>query len=388
MLLLILLLYSSFCSQASSGAPLTSYQFLRLGPRDPDTTLSVDTNYRSTPEIIWTCLATTFMCTWVSVHPNVSRGTSRWDNLRDRFILFGWTLLAPELVLVFAYRQWEGVRLLRKLHGEEWGRVQCHFIQMGGVVIKHKGQLRAIELSKVEEHKLGDVINRSSLREADLLDRSKGDELSKGLVVIQTTWFIISCCARAIQRLTITNLEVITLAYAALNGIMYFFWWNKPLNVRVPMEIEIKDEDLFNQVSRVRLPEEEESERARTIMDIMSLPWTLARTTVRYFARTTSKLSGSNVKKVNPLYYTFQGRDLTIGGKQPLKGMLKSFAITSLKASAFGAIHCIAWSFPFPTTVARDLWRVSSVYCAASPWLILVISVLSFSVFQDNFLCV
>jgi hypothetical protein len=47
-----------------------------------------------------------------------------------------------------------------------------------------------------------------------------------------------------------TNLEVITLAYAALNGMMYFFWWDKPLNVRVPVEVEVEDETLFTQVSR------------------------------------------------------------------------------------------------------------------------------------------
>ncbi|KAJ2929049.1 hypothetical protein H1R20_g8042, partial [Candolleomyces eurysporus] len=255
-MLLLILLYSSFCSEASSGAPLASYQLLHLAPREPDTTVSVDTNYRSTAEIIWTCLATTFMCTWVSVHPNVSQGSRWWDNMRDRLILFGWTLLAPELVLVFAYRQWEGVRLLRKLHGEEWGRVQCHFIQMGGVVISHEGQVRPIELSKVEEKKLDEVIDRSRVVEAEILDRSKGDELSKGLVVIQTTWFIICCCARAIQKLTITNLEVITLAYAALNGMMYFFWWDKPLNVRLPVEVEVKDKNTFDRVSR-----EEKSEK-------------------------------------------------------------------------------------------------------------------------------
>ena len=120
-------------------------------------------------------------------------------------------------------------------------------------------------------------------------------------------------------------------------------------------------------------------------MDIISLPWTLARDTVRYFAKTTSKLSGSNIKNVNPLYYTFQGLDEKITGEHPLKAMLTSFAITSLMASVFGAIHLIAWSFPFPTTVARDLWRGSSIYSAASPWLILIISILSFSVFKQKF---
>jgi hypothetical protein len=102
----------------------------------------------------------------------------------------------------------------------------------------------------VGEKALDKVIPRSRVVKAEILDRSKGDELSKGLVVIQTTWFIISCCARAAQHLMITNLEAITLAYAALNGMMYFFWWDKPLNVRVPVEVELEDETLFTQVSR------------------------------------------------------------------------------------------------------------------------------------------
>ncbi|RXW14580.1 hypothetical protein EST38_g11274 [Candolleomyces aberdarensis] len=132
---------------------------------------------------------------------------------------------------------------------------------MGSVVISHEGQVRPIELSKVEEKKLDEVIDRSRVVEVEILDRSKGDKLSKGLVVIQTTWFIISCCARAIQRLTITNLEVITLAYAALNGMMYFFWWDKPLNVRLPVEVEVKVKDT-DRVSREEKSEKEpEGER-------------------------------------------------------------------------------------------------------------------------------
>jgi hypothetical protein len=114
-------------------------------------------------------------------------------------------------------------------------------------------------------------------------------------------------------------------------------------------------------------------------MDIISLPWTLSRATVRYFARTASKLSGSNIKNVNPLYYTFQGLAKESTGERS-RGMPGSFIIASFMASVFGALHLIAWSFPFPTTIARDLWRASSIYSAASPWVILFISYITFSV--------
>jgi hypothetical protein len=67
---------------------------------------------------------------------------------------------------------------------------------MGGVVLKHGAEVRPIELSMVGGKTLDKIVPRSRVVEAEILDRSKGDELSKSLVVIQTTWFIISCCAR------------------------------------------------------------------------------------------------------------------------------------------------------------------------------------------------
>lgn len=146
--------------------------------------------------------------------------------------------------------RWSSFNLSWSLGKDKWGRVQCHFIQMGGVVISHGDQERPIDLSRVKGGELEEIIQPSRIDEADILDRSKGDELSKGLVVIQTTWFIISCCARAIEKLTITNLEIITLAYAALNGMMYFFWWDKPLNVRVAQKVITEDWELFDRVSR------------------------------------------------------------------------------------------------------------------------------------------
>ena len=38
-------------------------------------------------------------------------------------------------------------------------------------------------------------------------------------------------------RVVTTELELATLAFAALNGFMYFFWWNKPLDVRTTVPV-------------------------------------------------------------------------------------------------------------------------------------------------------
>lgn len=71
-------------------------------------------------------------------------------------------------------------------------------------------------------------------------DKSKGDALSKGIALLQLTWFIVQIIARAAQGLAVTELELTTAALAGLNSIMYIFWWNKPHDIRFPVELRTK----------------------------------------------------------------------------------------------------------------------------------------------------
>jgi len=83
------------------------------------------------------------------------------------------------------------------------------------------------------------------ISEGDIKDRSKGDILSKLIAILQTT-FILQCIARGQQRLTLTELELVTLALASLNAITYVFWWHKPLGVQVPIRIYFETEAVEN----------------------------------------------------------------------------------------------------------------------------------------------
>ena len=70
------------------------------------------------------------------------------------------------------------------------------------------------------------------ITEKAIKDRSKGDTLSKGFAVLQTGWFILQSIARKSQSLPVTELEIVTLAFAILNFATYALWWNKPLDVQ------------------------------------------------------------------------------------------------------------------------------------------------------------
>ena len=79
------------------------------------------------------------------------------------------------------------------------------------------------------------------ITEEEIEDRSKADSLAKVIAVSQTTWFIAQCISRTAQGLITAEIELITLAFAALNGILYFLWWNKPLNVKCCVPVFLLD---------------------------------------------------------------------------------------------------------------------------------------------------
>ena len=76
-----------------------------------------------------------------------------------------------------------------------------------------------------------DFSSFTMLTKAEIEDRGKSDWLAKSLVLLQTSWFIIQCIAQGIKHLPLT------LAYAAMNFVIYIFWWYKPLNVNRPVQI-------------------------------------------------------------------------------------------------------------------------------------------------------
>ncbi|KAF9441540.1 hypothetical protein P691DRAFT_766169 [Macrolepiota fuliginosa MF-IS2] len=73
--------------------------------------------------------------------------------------------------------------------------------------------------------------------EEELMDRSKGDILSKGVALLQTAWFVTQYFTRMCYRLPLTKLETITPAFAVLNFATYILWLHKPLNVQCPIRV-------------------------------------------------------------------------------------------------------------------------------------------------------
>ncbi|KAJ2915387.1 hypothetical protein MD484_g5026, partial [Candolleomyces efflorescens] len=233
------------------SAPTSSDK--RATPELVDGTPVSSTNYRSTSSIVITCLSTILLCTWNAAHPNVREyKPPAWVTFLAKLRLFVLALFAPELLLTFAFNQYAGARFIARKIGHGWTEVEGHFLQMGGFIFLYDKQYRflppeGILSSDGEGDLYGKALKKlqglpqSHITRSDILGRSKAGGITKLLTLGQTTWFIVQVIARLIERLSLTELEVITLSYAALHGATSYLWWGKPLDVESPIIIPLDD---------------------------------------------------------------------------------------------------------------------------------------------------
>jgi hypothetical protein len=224
--------------------------------------------------------------------------------------------------------------------------------------------LYPLDLQKIEELVRNEAIDFPKIAEKEIEDRSKGDILSKGLAVVQTGWFIAQCIARGAEHLAITELEIMTVAFAFLNFLTYIFWWNKPLNVTCPIRIVLKK---GYRASDPRSPE------SASLMDRLLRMFFL----ILPDRDDKLKVDLLREKRVPTFYAGTIVMDDT--GNSLMTAEI-------LIAMVFGGIHCIAWSFSFPTHVEQVLWRASSITIISVPFSFVVLGVVLDLLRLPNFL--
>lgn len=196
---------------------------------------------------------------------------------------------------------------------------------MGGYAINVIGNAeedapRRIRLDARNFSRLAKLNSLDLPSKMELMDRGKGDWISKSITSIQIIWFVSQLVGRAVQRLPITTLELFTCAIVVCTVATYIAWWYKPLDVQRPVVLD-------SEVSATLLTEH----------------------------------------KIDRLeaYRSFSGAERT--PDDSVMEDLPSIACASSIVLAFAACHLIGWNFSFPTWSEQLLWRVASVLCAAIP---------------------
>ena len=367
------------------------------------------THCRTIWSIVWSCLVTIFSCTWVAVHPNIPCPKKRkanswmerciWNPLlsfaEHRLPLFVCALLAPEYVLAWAIRQFLIARkiadkgefsvkffsisiiLKNSTLEQQWSTTHGFFIIMGGFHLFKRSSEKQSDAQSISQEgdeplhpllasdlKLDLVYSFTMPTEAEIQDKGKSDWLAKSLVLLQTSWFVTQCIARAIEHLPVTHLEIVTLAYAAMNFVIYIFWWSKPLNVNRPVRVFQKSE-----------PRETQPEVRRT----RELTW---------------KAISNGLQTISMFIIGVQDEDVDMSHEDRVPRFwanstgeeqgIADFIMLAVGV-CFGAMHCIAWGFSFPTYAELLMWRISSVAITAVPVYIPFMCVLSLKMDNLNF---
>jgi hypothetical protein len=216
-----------------------------------------------------------------------------------------------------------------------------------------------------------------SITEGEIQDRSKGDTISKTIAVWQTTWFITQCIARGVEGLAVTNLEIMTCAFAALNVLTYRFWWNKPKDVQYPIRIDISKtrEGFRNEVGIIR----NTKSVWKVLFESLKTDFNTVGENFLFF------VPFSLLHLVHPAVYRnffffyislylflpyYPLFTLTMHCGRILPDFAKNFHALFIGfgiTTAFGGIHCIPLSFSFPTHAEQILWQSCALVLTLSP---------------------
>jgi hypothetical protein len=226
----------------------------------------------------------------------------------------------------------------------ELTRTHAFFMIMGGFHYFEGSDNSGAPCNAVHPLRYQDVISMLKNKtislppEEEIQDKSKSDWLAKMIILLQTLWFVTQCIARGIEKLPTTELEIVTLAYTAIYFGMFIAWWDKPRNVDRPIRVFHKP------------AEKDEAE------------------TMIWLGAMLNSIIGDQDSLVNlhertkvPMFYSGKPKDKEIGAAD---------GITVATGVVFGAIHCIAWFFDFPSHTELFLWRLSSAAITAVPTLL------------------
>lgn len=340
---------------------------------------------RGTITVLWTCFLTTFLCTWVVIHPRVDKRRSM--RLCHKFALSLKTFIAPELIAVEGAQEWTQARKVvkqcKQATSGQLNLVQAFYVGMLGIRYRTSLGTRVLwpnQFAWLLEQGLLRWEERANwgLRQQDIKDRNNADGAAKLFALAQVAWFVAQAIVRAANKLPLAPLESMTLGYIPLFGLTYFFWWVKPKDIGTPSEIDLPamTEDQVQFFESMSISHDFDGEGTPRQTSFRSI-WYLTPRTFEKEARDRrlQELSDNNVEHIQhqkssnfptltrakPLSLKVKEDDIVLAHWDPDLYHSKLWPLTCLFGISFPALHLISWDATFPTVFELWLWRGSAI---------------------------
>ena len=259
------------------------------------------------------------------------------------------------------------------------------------------GPLRMLSLEDIVYLVEQDEIEYPIITKEEIKDKSKGDAVTKALVLIQMTWFLLQCMARIAQRLHLTELELATAAFALLNVIIYVLWWDKPLDVHCPIQVRKKHVCSRGNGGEVASGEREadqgeSQERGEVTAEGVREHMSFAGRVQDWWGRFRRWWSWSNVGKATAKVFVMvfepfksmvveneDDNTFFVGGNEDDNHQMRAFSGAVVASMIFGGIHCFGWLLSFPSRMEQELWQISSIAITVIPLIIAVNFIITFN---------
>ncbi|KAK5158645.1 hypothetical protein BJ546DRAFT_119971 [Cryomyces antarcticus] len=299
-----------------------------------------DANFRSTFDLVWSCLVTMALCTWTVQRPSVpSPSDSDSKVLLRKAAWAALTVAAPDALTLIAAEEFFGAREQVKRfheHGYAWWTMSHAFFgYMGGYVLVYEDRRRTIVMEDqilwLKEHE-GFVVE--TIPAKDIAGLAHVDGLSKTITLMQLSYFLLSCLGRAIQHLDFSLFEVETLSFITTTLFTLFFWWHKPgdAETRYPIHAPALSKSTVDMMLQCTAYSGRPKQLDTWLRARMRLPsWNF------------------------PIHLA--------------EGMATNIALAPLVALSFGAWQYAAWHYSFPTPTEQLLFRIACVLSLALPGL-------------------
>ncbi|KAA6410255.1 MAG: hypothetical protein FRX48_05676 [Lasallia pustulata] len=288
-------------------------------------------NLRGTTNILYSCLSTLFVCLWVVLQLNVPAPHHSLiiKTLRKaKWMILGYGA-SEWLFMIALIQRHEAAQALWEMWKRGYGNwtiAHGFYLNMGGIVLDVGGHRRfPITYKQLVVLLDRSVVTLPDISEDEIKDKSKADGFAKAVSCMQVGWLAVQSIARAKQHLPLTTLELTTLGFVANSLVVFYIWWEKPTDVQVPTVLRMENKT---------------DEALRQLFGEDNLKWDgIARN-----------------EDIIQLQRVYNDSDLPSGTS--IGAIINGIGAVIV---SYGALHCAAWNFSFPTTAERTLWRVCSI---------------------------